>query len=120
MAQTIDAYKRCIETKNAEWERNHRDALEKLVKNHLPSGSGFDNGTKIDYSESTGEKVILITNFHHMDNSGGYTDWTSHQIKITPSLMFDFDIKISGKDKNGIKEYINDVFNSALAEEIEY
>ena len=83
-----------------------------------PSGSGFDNGTKIDFNQSNSKCLLFFTSFHHMNENGYYTEWTEHYISIKPDLVFDIDIKISGRDENQIKDYIHDTFSYWLNSEI--
>jgi len=111
VAQTFNAYNNCIKSGNKEWEDRHANNLEDLVKKYLPRGSGFDNGTKFNWDESKDNKLVFDTAFHHMDENGYYDGWTEHKIIITPDLMNDFNIKITGKNRNNIKEYINSCFS---------
>jgi len=89
------------------------DILDDIEEN-LPSGSGFDCGTKIDRERSTSERIILSTSFHHMNDVGMYDGWTEHEIRIVPSLFLGFEIKVGGRDRNQIKEYIADTFYEAM------
>ncbi len=81
---------------------------------YLPSGSGFDNGTEID-ERSTPSRLVLLTSFHHMDENGNYDGWTSHTVTVTPTFA-GLDVRVSGRDRNNIKDYIADVFRAALEE----
>lgn len=84
---------------------------------HAPHGSGFDNGTMLDFDKSGGAKLVFTTAFHHMTEHGYYSGWTEHTVTVTPA--FDgFDLKISGRDRNDIKDYIADVFNTFLLTDI--
>lgn len=85
------------------------DNISDLEK-RLPYGSGFDNGSHVDLEKSTGEKIIITTDFHHMDENGYYDGWTEHKIIVTASLQWGFKIKVTGKDRNGIKDYIAEQF----------
>lgn len=100
---------------------NRDDALAKLdeLQSLLPSGSGFDAGTQIDLERSTPEKIVFNTSFHHMDEAGFYSGWTEHTVTVRPSFLWDFDIHVSGRDKNGIKEYIAETFHFALMQQAE-
>jgi hypothetical protein len=40
-----------------------------------------------------------------MDENGYYCGWTEHNIILTPNFG-SFDMRITGKDKNGIKDYL--------------
>jgi hypothetical protein len=59
LASSIDAYKRCKETdangimRNPEWFHKHFETIKQLVSDHMPSGSGWDCGTKIDIDASS-------------------------------------------------------------------
>jgi hypothetical protein len=119
LASLIDARLNCIKSKNTEWIDNHEDSIEMIMKEHAPSGSGFDNGTSFDYEKSTGERLVFNTSFHHMNENGYYNGWTGHAIVCTPSLAFDFLIRVTGKDRNDIKNYIGEMFEIFLHTEIE-
>ena len=40
IAEKLQAIENCRKANNAEWEARHSDAIEDLVKAHMPSGSG--------------------------------------------------------------------------------
>ena len=87
--------------------------LIEFVKENLPSGSGLDSGVKVltDLeSLKKSQKIILEANWHHMDEHGGYNGLTYHKVTIYPELEHGFRIKISGKNKNGVKDYMEDLF----------
>jgi hypothetical protein len=52
-----------------------------------------------------------------MNGQGYYTCWTEHQAIITPSMIFGFSLKITGRDKNDIKDYLGELFNFWLDSE---
>jgi hypothetical protein len=116
IAGLVDALKRCKadDNYNAVWER-HEEALLWIANQHLPSGSGIDSGTTIDHDKSTRDKVVLYTSFHHIDEGGGYAGWTDHTVTVRLAFR-GFNIAISGKNRNNIKEYLHSVFSEALAE----
>lgn len=111
IANKLVAYDNCLKSNNNEWLARHESDLNELVENYLPSGSGFDNGTKFNWEESNRNKLVFDTAFHHMDENGYYDGWTEHKVIITPDLLFGFNIKITGRNRNDIKEYINQVFS---------
>ena len=121
LAQTAVAYHNCLKRgeSHADWTHNHRTLLEKLVREHMPSGSGVDDGTKIDLEKSAGEKLVFITRFHHMNEAGYYTKWTNHVVTVTPSLAFEITLSIGGFNHNGIKDHLGDLFYSALKETVD-
>jgi hypothetical protein len=113
LAKTNDAYNRCIETGNKEWEDKWNDKINMIMESS-PSGSGIDCGTKFDREASNDKKLVFYVSFHHMNDNGMYDGWTEHIIKAIPSLLFGFTLTISGKDRNYIKEYLADVYNDWL------
>lgn len=112
ISSSFDAHLRCIEKNKKEWEEKHKDSVENMIEEHLPNGSGFDSGTKFDFDNSKPEKLIFLTSFHHMDDNGMYDGWTDHKVIVTPSLQFDYNMKVTGKNKNQIKDYIYACFNN--------
>jgi len=54
-----------------------------------------------------------------MNEHGFYDGWTEHRITVKPSLAFGFELTISGRDRNEIKDYLSDVFYLWLREETE-
>lgn len=116
LAQTLSSFIFCRDgdIDRQEWQDRHETRLEDLVKEHLPSGSGFNAGTKIDLDESKPDRIVFTTSFHHLNEAGYYDGWTEHKVILKPSLAYGFRLTIHGRDRNQIKEYIHDVFHSAL------
>lgn len=92
--------------------------MDKLVK-LAPSGSGFDSGTQFLSDESSDNKLVFETSFHHMDEHGGYCGWSDHRVIVKPSLLFEIELRITGKNKNGIKDHIYQVFHDYLTSDFE-
>lgn len=116
LAQAISAISRC----NPEWSEKYRDHLESFERNHLPHGSGFDAGCKVDLDKSTPDKIYIDFSFHHMDLNGFYCGWTDHTVKITPSLQFDFEIKITrNRIDDSTLDYFHDTIHYALSEPVD-
>lgn len=114
IARAGDAARYCEEHGNTEWKQAWEELLAKFEE-LLPSGSGFDAGTKIEHAGAS--KIVLRTSFHHMNENGYYDGWTEHVITVIPDLVNGFDLRISGRNRNGIKEYIADVFFDVLKQE---
>lgn len=121
IANKVAAWHNCQNSDylNQEWQDRHEDDVEQLVKDHMPSGSGFDAGTTIDWDRSTGEKLVFHTSFHHMDDNGSYDGWTEHDVVVKPSLIHEFIIDVKGRNRNDIKEFIAESFDYSLSKEIE-
>jgi hypothetical protein len=118
IASRILAIENCSRDGNLVWKSKHRDALAWFAKEYLPHGSGVDSGTTIDVDRSTPNRLVLLTSFHHMDE-GSYTNWTDHEVIVTPSLALDFNLRVTGKDQNGIKDYLDSLFRECLAATVE-
>lgn len=119
LASAVDTYRRCIEHGNTEWKHNHAERIVYLVKEHMPSGSGIDRGTTLDLDASTGERLVFDFSFHHMDDGGMYDGWTDHKCVVTPFLVFGFNLRITGRDRNQVKEYLHDTYHHALVQLVE-
>ena len=117
IARCLGCIKRCeTHGKNSEWLDRHTERLEEHAMDGAPSGSGVDSGTKLD-EKSTQEKLVFNTAFHHM-NEGGIDGWTEHQVVITPSLEFGMLLKVTGRDRNDIKDYLGDLYRGWLEQDI--
>lgn len=95
------------------------DMWENLISEldaELPRGSGFDSGSQFLWDESTSEKLIFKTAFHHMNDCGMYDGWTEHLVTVTPSLLFGYKIAVSGRNRNDIKDYIAECFELVLSD----
>jgi len=118
LAAAIQARKNCdtATPRNTEWFDKWTDRINELV-DLLPSGSGIDCGTKIDLDASHAEKIVLYTSYHHMNDGGYYNGWTEHTITVTPSFR-EINLRISGRNRNDIKEYLYETFEYALTQQV--
>jgi hypothetical protein len=99
---------------NVEWIEKWSE-----LNNYLPDGSGFDAGCEIDVENSNETKIIILFSFHHLNENGYYEGWTDHKLTCRPT--FDgIDMKISGPNKNQIKDYLYDTFDYILNEEHDF
>ena len=118
ISSRLMALQNCRQTENAEWADKHEEWIVDEVRGTGPSGSGIDCGTSFDFARSKPNKLVFFIDYHHMDDAGGYDGWTSHSIIVRPSLYCDIDIKITGRDRNEIKDYLADTFHAWLTEEL--
>lgn len=116
LSGAVDAYHRVVRERGGqdEWAMRHKARIEKLVREHLPSGSGFDNGTRIAITPSRKNKLVFDTSFHHMDDNGHYAGWTDHTVTVVPDLHSGFDMRISGPNRDRIKDEIYEAFDHSL------
>lgn len=113
IARAADARTRCLVTGNQEWRDIWTEKLRAMQK-ELPSGSGIDNGTKIIMDECDITRIVLICDYHHMNQDGFYDGWTHHRIVAKPTFM-GIDVRVAtGPNKNDIKEYLANVYGDAL------
>ncbi len=118
IAGAVLARENAVRAKSSDGAQRHQERAVKLVKDHMPSGSGINSPVLIDWDKTSAEKLVFSVAYHHMNQDGFYDGWTYHKVIVTPSLYFGHNLKITGRDKNGIKEYLYDTFNAALDEEV--
>lgn len=105
---------RCIDNGRPEMAEAWERVLERCFAN-LPQGSGFDCGTTFNLAESKeGTKLVFDTSYHYMTEAGYYDGWYDFKVVVRPTFS-GFSLKVIGKDRDGIKEYIADVFYDVLA-----
>ena len=92
--------------------------LSKLSQS-LPSGSGLDRNPRLYIDQSREDRLIFQADFHHMNDVGFYDGWTNHNVIVTPSLAFGFNIRVTGRNRNDIKDHIETVFYDFLMQEVE-
>lgn len=103
---------------NEEWSVVMEEKIDAIMKS-APSGSGIDRGTRIIAEKCSREKLVFAVSFHHMDENGYYDGWTEHQVIVTHDLI-GFNIRITGKNRNDIKEYLTDVYCYWLMKEVDW
>lgn len=117
IARALGCVERARAAGNTEWLEKHRDRLHKLVSTHMPSGAGVDFGTKLDES-STQNRLVFTFSFHHMNENGYYDGWTEHTCVVTASLEWGVCLRITGRNRNDIKDYLHDTFDCCLTAEV--
>jgi len=116
IAELLSAIRICEQNGNGEWLERHRARLDMLM-NTAPSGSGWDLGTGLIDDECRDNRLVFRGSFHHL-NEGYYDGWTDHTIVVRAHLVFGIDLKVTGRDRNDIKEYLSEMFHGWLTEEI--
>jgi len=123
IARQVDWYQR---QKGTQWADVAEENIHRIEREGLPHGSGFDVGCTVDLYQSDGrDKVVIVSSYHAMDETGSYIGWVDIFVTITPSLRFgfDLDIEMTGDDYEGDMEefemmnsdYFYDVFNHDLS-----
>ena len=120
IAQCFDAYLNCIKSGNKEWEARHKETIEQICKDVFPHGSGLDGDhCTLDFDRSKPNKLVFRLDFHHMNENGYYDGWSEHELIVTPSLANGYDMRITGRNRNDIKEYLYEVCSEALDEKLD-
>lgn len=91
---------------------DYLDEARDFVKQYGPSGSGIDCGTRL--VKGNDNRLVLEFDFHHMDSNGVYDGWTHHTVHVTPSLRYSYEMRITGRDRDNIKEYCYDLYSAFL------
>ena len=105
-----------IDGTGRDWYQVHGDRITRAVRDFLPSGSGFDSGTRFDLDDNgKPDRLRFVTSFHHMNGAGYYDGWSDHSVTLRAALADFPEMVISGRDRNGVKDYIADTFREALA-----
>lgn len=120
LARAASARVNCEASGNTYWEGVWRDKVRWLVETYLPEGAGFDSGTSFDWEKFDlhPDRLEFRTAFHHMNKDGFYEGWTDHQVVVRADLQFGFQVLVKGKNTNDIKQYIHEVFESVLSDEV--
>lgn len=86
------------------------------IMDGAPWGSGFDNGTHLGSGHKQSDRrLTFATSFHHMSDGGFYDGWSDHIITIDATFT-GLGVKVSGRNRNDIKDYIAEVFSCWLSE----
>lgn len=80
------------------------------VRDHLPRGSGFDMGSSFEPEESGPGRLCFMTHFHHMNEVGFYTGWTSHTVIVRSVFFGAPEIVVRGRNFNRIKDLVSETF----------
>ena len=116
LAQYIEARENCIKNKNDDWTDKWDEKIDKII-NNLPHGSGIDGKTEIDLEKSNSNRIVINSEFHHMNDGGFYDGWTNFTIVIKPSLAHLFELQIKGKfgKYQDTRGYLEELFGTTFA-----
>lgn len=112
LARALGAWSRCEDPARADWRARHLARARAMVDS-LPHGSGIDGKTWLDHG-SREDRIVIHTEYHAMNGDGFYTRWHDVNIKITPSLSFGAEVRVTGG--GDAKDYLQEVFQHALFE----
>ena len=115
IVRTVNAIENCRKSGNTNWFDRHETTLAALL-GFLPHGSGIDNGCELVSAKP--DKLVIAFSFHHMNENGYYTHWSDYKLTLRPCLQFGTSSTISGRDVNGIKDYLHDEFHACLTSNV--
>ena len=115
IASACEALRNCEAAPDHPWTSRWASLLDAIEANLLPSGSGFDNGTKIDREATNPKRISLRVEFHHINSVGFYAGYTSHNVTINPTFS-GCEVRVGGSNRNDIRDYIGEVFGSLFCE----
>jgi len=116
LTSCVVAINNCAKSKNEEWLERHQQTLHNIMEK-APHGDGID-GDGIEFSHGSEKVLQFSVSFHHMDENGYYDGWSKHIVTVKPSLLDRFEIQVSGRDRNGIKELLRQTFDNWLRSKI--
>ena len=90
LARLVTAYHQV----KPDYKNGFLERIELLLYGYFPHWSRFYTGTSINLDESQTDKIVLETEYHHMDGNGFYAGWSGWKLIITPSLAYGFDLDI--------------------------
>ena len=87
----------------------------------LPSGSGLNEGSALDFINSTQELIKIKSNYFLIDDEACTYDWKSFEVIVKPSFVsLDVQIKFQNNYRNyDLEEYLSELFLNCLIQEIE-
>jgi hypothetical protein len=112
IAELVEARANCHSSGNAEWFQRHTETLGEVIRDHLPSGSGIDAGCVLCLASCKRDRIVIDVPFHCMSD-GYYTGWRTFKVVARPAFQ-SIDITVTGRDVNGVKGYLAEVFHEAL------
>lgn len=113
LAALVQARANCDRAGNAEWRRTHSESINAIETDLLPHGSGIDAGCSVDLEKSDESRLVIDVPFHLMDPNGYYCGWRDYRVIVRPA--FDgISIRVTGRDYNGLKDCLAELFHHAL------
>lgn len=125
IASTLQAMRNCRDSGNTEWYDKHRERLEDMARDHLPSGAGIDGGCRLSLDEqgSSPNRVTILFDYHHMNDMGTYTHWSGYYLHIETSLVYELCLDLASQGDEPLDEHLADylceVFDHVLRQVVE-
>ena len=118
IASAFLAYRTCADTSNTVWKVRHRSTLDRLIKEHMPHGAGFDSQIALDDAASSRSCLVFVGSFHPMDADGYYAAWVAYRVRVRPTWSGVVVDVSADTDDDALTEHIGDTIHDALHETI--
>ena len=89
---------------------------ENLIKHfeaELPVNEFFIE-RKVDIQRSIAQRLVLLVRYKHQPEYKCHNSITNHQVIITPCMMHGFIVRVTGPDRRGAKEKIENCFSNFI------
>ena len=119
LAIAVRAQDNCVAAGRTIWYDRWGTLIDEIMET-APSGAGIDCGTRLDIGRTMPDydkplkRLSFTTEYHHMTEDGCYDGWTQHNIDVYPDFG-GYDIRVSGVNRNNIKDYLHDVYYEWVA-----
>lgn len=78
-------------------------------------------GCELDLPKSKHNKLVILFEWHNMDENGFYDGWYSYKCVVLPSFVWTIDMRITGREPRtnfGLKDYFYETLNYHLTRPI--
>ena len=102
------------------WTNRYEDEIDNIMRNHFPYGSGVDNGCTFNYEKSCGNRLVINSGYHCMNENGYYDGWVNFTVTLTPDLELDYKLNIRGNfgKYRHVKDYLYQIFDDSFSQNI--
>lgn len=110
LSEALQAAANCEKALNrSEWLQRHRATIASILR-EAPSGSGIDNGTKLDEQRTGTQRIVFVVDWHRMNEHGSYCGWRTYRVTLRPTFS-GVDVDVTGRDNgDGTKDYLAEVY----------
>jgi hypothetical protein len=110
ISRAVQARQTCLDTHDLQGMEKHTETLVRLEK-LLP------HSAKIDLAESRLEKLVFNIAFRHDPTT--FQGVTEHSVVVTPSLAFNFHLRVSGQNIGNVRALLAREFREGLQKLVE-
>ena len=61
--------------------------VQRLVRENMPIGQGFDVGTELDHEKSAPDRLVFTTRYLHKDEDGFWSNYSYHSVTVAPTFF---------------------------------